>query len=265
MGLSDQIKVPAQVKGAVGGGGGSLSAADIRNAIYCGLADVSSTANGLVLNVPGSPSLSTGLALLFEARSESTGGMTVNIGGGPVGLYHNNRPGFALTEGAVKIGGLYPIVYHRLGYWQLINPTLAPGDMPDLGFAQVYLASNLTGQGGSYATVTVAFSTVYLNTQSNFSFAGGVATCLVAGRYQIVSQLARNTPGYHFIRVNSNNPGVVYTTTEAWTQCVLTIDLQAGDTVRTSIASSGAATIYAGDSPFVGSGDATWMSLRRVK
>lgn len=172
-----------------------------------------------------------------------------------------------VSTGEVEAGIPYLFQWSTIGggRWILQSRSyLAPGDMPELGSTRCSRNTDQTGISGDSTFHTITFNSVDFNTGSNFSWSGGVATCLVAGRYAAASQLFLSTGGYHAIRHNSAQKAAIFSA-EVWTQCFLPpVDLQVGDTIDCRVRTASTATAYYTDVGAVGS-LASWLAIWRVK
>lgn len=245
-----------------------LSAADIRNAIWCGTS--TGSANSPTLTTPTALTLATGVALLFKLNATVTAGNVLVTVNGTTKYLYSSPSGDGWLGGELVAGEIYLMVFDGAlnggaGAWRIISRyRLTPGDMPELGSTRCSLNTDQTGISGDSTFHTITFNSVDFNTGSNFSWSGGVATCLVAGRYAAASQLFLSTGGYHAIRHNSAQKAAIFSA-EVWTQCFLPpVDLQVGDTIDCRVRTASTATAYYTDVGAVGS-LASWLAIWRVK
>lgn len=199
---------------------------------------------------------------IFAAKMHLTNGAfhRLSVNGGP------ERDIIPVTAGVLLAERAYLFTYDASqGYYFVISKlALTPDDMPELGSTRCSRNTDQTGISGDGTFHTITFNSVDFNTGSNFSWSGGVATCLVAGRYAAASQLFLSTGGYHAIRHNSAQKAAIFSA-EVWTQCFLPpVDLQVGDTIDCRVRTASTATAYYTDVGAVGS-LASWLAIWRVK
>lgn len=152
------------------------------------------------------------------------------------------------------------------------NLGLTPSDMPSQ-VAKYSRATSAQGSlSGSYAKNTVALNSVDANPNSNWSFSGGVATCVNAGVYDLVAQLYySSTEGFFIINHNGNAIGGYYYSSGAsglWGQIsVLGVSVGVGDTIEidffSSVAGGTIGNTYTGISVNAADKHATWLRLAR--
>lgn len=106
-----------------------LSAAEIRNAIYCGLA--TGTANALVAAAPTGFSLADGVVVMVQIANTNTTTATLNVGGtGAKDIHKPNAGSNALVGGELVAGSQVAFIYRGASdRWIVASPwSLRAGD-----------------------------------------------------------------------------------------------------------------------------------------
>lgn len=149
---------------------------------------------------------------------------------------------------------------------------LEPSDMP----SQVAKYSRTTSNQGSlssgYVANTVGLNSVDSDIGTNWSFSGGVATCLNAGVYDLVAQLGYSSQEGGFVINHNGNAIGVYYYSSANSLLFGNINIPgvsvgAGDTIKLEFFSGAAAGViyytYTGFPTTVPDKHATWLRMTR--
>lgn len=149
---------------------------------------------------------------------------------------------------------------------------LTPSDMPSQVAKYSRTTSNQGSLSGSYVANTVGLNSVDSNIGTNWSFSGGVATCLNAGVYDLVAQLGYSSQeGGFVINHNGNAIGVYYYYSASsllfGSINIPEVSVGAGDTIKLEFFSSAATGViyytYTGFPTTVPDKHATWLRMTR--
>lgn len=152
------------------------------------------------------------------------------------------------------------------------SAALTPSDMPSQVAKYSRTTSNQGSLSGSYVANTVGLNSVDSNIGTNWSFSGGVATCLNAGVYDLVAQLGYSSQeGGFVINHNGNAIGVYYYSSANsllfGSINIPEVSVGAGDTIKLEFFSSAAAGViyytYTGFPTTVPDKHVTWLRMTR--
>lgn len=183
-----------------------------------------------------------------------------------VGVYRDGSGNLCLGVGS-GAGLIAKVAGSRAGGFPL-----TPSDMPSQVAKYSRTTSNQGSLSGSYVANTVGLNSVDSNIGTNWSFSGGVATCLNAGVYDLVAQLGYSSQeGGFVINHNGNAIGIYYyfsgNSLLFGSINIPEVSVGAGDTIKLEFFSSAAAGViyytYAGFSTTVPDKHATWLRMTR--